>query len=45
MLENRDRESGFAPEVAIVQRPTQNFNVTGRLVEMTAQKFYTDANF
>jgi len=28
-----------------VQRPRQNFNVTGRLVEMGAQKFYTDAKF
>ena len=29
----------------IVQRPTRNFNVTGRSVEMAAQKFYTDAKF
>jgi len=28
-----------------VQRPTRNFNVTRRSVEMAGKKFYTDANF
>jgi hypothetical protein len=28
-----------------VQRPTRNFNVIGRSVEMAAQKFYTEAKF
>jgi hypothetical protein len=28
-----------------VQRPTRKFNVTGRSVEMAANKFYTEAKF
>jgi hypothetical protein len=39
------REATVASDWAIVQRPTRNFNVTGRSVEMAAQKFYTDAKF
>ena len=30
---------------AIVSRPTRNFNVIGRSVEMAAKKFYTGAKF
>jgi len=43
---NGRREAGSEGRIqAIVQPATRNFNVTGRSVEMAAQKFYTDAKF